>query len=148
MNDKEEVSETKQNLAFKNVHVLVAEDNKINQKLIINVLHRLGIEVTIANNGKEALEQRMKHEYDMIFMDIEMPVMGGMEATGQIISYERKNHKSHIPIVALTANALSGDREKYMSAGMDSYLSKPIDLGALNHLFETYFEDRIIQGKA
>ncbi len=148
MNDKEEVSETKQNLAFKNVHVLVAEDNKINQKLIINVLHRLGIEVTIANNGKEALEQRMKHEYDMIFMDIEMPVMGGMEATGQIISYERKNHKSHIPIVALTANALSGDREKYMSAGMDSYLSKPIDLGALNHLFETYFKDRIIQGKA
>lgn len=144
MNDKEEVSETKQNLAFKNVHVLVAEDNKINQKLILNVLSRLGIEVTIANNGKEALEYRMKNEYDMIFMDIEMPVMGGMEATGQIISYERKNHKSHIPIVALTANALSGDREKYMSAGMDSYLSKPIDLGALNHLFETYFEDRII----
>jgi len=147
MSNKEEVSETKQNLNFKNVHVLVAEDNKINQKLILNVLSRLGIEVTIANNGKEALEQRMKREYDMIFMDIEMPVMGGMEATGQIISYERKNNKSHIPIVALTANALSGDREKYMSAGMDSYLSKPIDLGALNHLFETYFEDRIIQGK-
>jgi len=148
MSEKEEVSETKQNLAFKNVHVLVAEDNKINQKLILNVLSRLGIEVTIANNGKEALEQRMKHEYDMIFMDIEMPVMGGMEATGQIISYERKNKKPHIPIVALTANALSGDREKYISAGMDSYLSKPIDLQALNHLFETYFEDRIIQGAA
>jgi CheY-like chemotaxis protein len=70
--------------------------------------------------------------------------MGGMEATGQIISYERKNHKPHIPIVALTANALAGDREKYMSAGMDSYLSKPINLEALNHLFQTYFEDRII----
>ena len=148
LNDKEEVSETKENLTFANVHVLVAEDNKINQKLILNVLNRLGIEVTIANNGKEALEQRMNNEYDMIFMDIEMPVMGGMEATGQIISYERKNHKAHIPIVALTANALSGDREKYMSAGMDNYLSKPIDLGALNHLFETYFEDRIIEGNA
>ncbi len=148
LNEKEDSSETKENLTFKNVHVLVAEDNKINQKLILNVLGRLGIEVTIANNGQEALEQRMKHEYDMIFMDIEMPVMGGMEATGQIISYERKNHKSHIPIVALTANALAGDREKYMSAGMDSYLSKPIDLGALNHLFETYFEDRIIQQDA
>ena len=146
LNDKEDISETKQNITFENVHVLVAEDNKINQKLILNVLNRLGIEVSIANNGEEALEQRMKNEYDMIFMDIEMPVMGGMEATGQIISYERKNHKTHIPIVALTANALSGDREKYMSAGMDSYLSKPIDLEALNHLFETYFEDRIVQG--
>ncbi len=148
LSEKEDISEKKQNIIFQNVHVLVAEDNKINQKLILNVLNRLGIEVTIANNGKEALEYRMKNEYDMIFMDIEMPVMGGMEATGQIISYERKNHKSHIPIVALTANALAGDREKYMSAGMDSYLSKPIDLGALNHLFETYFEDRIIQDNA
>ncbi|GIT97234.1 ATP-binding protein [Sulfurovum sp. TSL1] len=148
LNDKEDSSEKKENLAFKNVHVLVAEDNKINQKLILNVLGRLGIEVTIANNGQEALEQRMKNEYDLIFMDIEMPVMGGMEATGQIISYERKNHKAHIPIVALTANALAGDREKYMSAGMDSYLSKPIDLEALNHLFQTYFEERIIRGAA
>jgi CheY-like chemotaxis protein len=74
-----------------------------------------------------------------------MPLMGGMEATGQIINYERKNQKSHIPIVALTANALSGDREKYISAGMDGYLSKPIDLQALNQLFETYFEDRIVK---
>ncbi len=144
LSDKEDISGTKENLTFKNVHVLVAEDNKINQKLILNVLSRLGIKVTIANNGQEALEQRMKHAYDMIFMDIEMPVMGGMEATGQIISYERKNNKPHIPIVALTANALAGDREKYMSAGMDSYLSKPIDLEALNHLFQTYFEDRIV----
>lgn len=144
MSEKEDVSEKKQNLAFKNVHILVAEDNKINQKLILNVLSRLGIEVTIANNGKEALDLRMKREYDMIFMDIEMPLMGGMEATGQIINYERKNQKSHIPIVALTANALSGDREKYISAGMDGYLSKPIDLQALNQLFETYFEDRIV----
>ena len=145
LNDKEDTSDTKQNITFKNVHVLVAEDNKINQKLILNVLNRFGIEVTIANNGQEALDHRMKNEYDMILMDIEMPVMGGMEATGQIISYERNNHQTHIPIIALTANALAGDREKYMSAGMDSYLSKPIDLDALNHLFETYFEDRIIQ---
>jgi signal transduction histidine kinase/CheY-like chemotaxis protein len=138
LNDKEDISETKKKITFENIHVLVAEDNLINQKLILNVLNRFGIEVSIANNGKEALEHRMRNEYDMIFMDIEMPVMGGMEATGQIISYER--------IVALTANALSGDREKYMSAGMDSYLSKPIDLEALNHLFQTYFEDRITQG--
>jgi CheY-like chemotaxis protein len=78
-------------------------------------------------------------------MDIQMPVMGGMEATGKIISYERHNHKEHIPIVALTANALSGDREKYIGAGMDNYLSKPIELDALNKLLQEYFHDKIIQ---
>ena len=81
----------------------------------------------------------------MIFMDIEMPVMGGMEATGKILSYERSNGKDHIPIVALTANALSGDKEKYMSAGMDNYLSKPIELESLKLLLQAYFEDRMIE---
>ena len=145
LNDKEESSEQEHKIIFENVHVLVAEDNIINQKLILNVLNRLGVEVSIANNGSEALEYRMNNEYDMIFMDIEMPVMGGMEATGQILHYERKKHKKHIPIVALTANALSGDREKYMGAGMDAYLSKPIHLEELNTLLKAYFEDRIIE---
>ena len=145
LNDKEELSESKHKITFTNVHVLVAEDNMINQKLIVNVLNRLGVEVSIANNGAEALESRMKNEYDMIFMDIEMPVMGGMEATGQILNYERKKHEKHIPIVALTANALSGDREKYMGAGMDAYLSKPIHLEELNVLLQAYFEDRIVE---
>ena len=145
LNDKEELSESKHKITFNNVHVLVAEDNIINQKLIVNVLNRLGVEVSIANNGREALESRMKNEYDMIFMDIEMPVMGGMEATGQILNYERKNREKHIPIVALTANALSGDREKYMGAGMDAYLSKPIHLEELNVLLQDYFEERIVE---
>jgi CheY-like chemotaxis protein len=101
--------------------------------------------VDIVNNGQEALEHRMKHEYDMIFMDIEMPVMGGMEATGKIIGFERSNGKDHIPVVALTANALSGDKEKYISAGMDNYLSKPIELESLKQLLQTYFENRIIE---
>ncbi len=145
LNDKEDISEKEHKITFENVHVLVAEDNLINQKLILNVLNRLGVEVSIASNGREALESCMKNEYDMIFMDIEMPVMGGMEATGQILNYERKNHKKHIPIVALTANALSGDREKYMGAGMDFYLSKPIHLEELNVLLKEYFEDRIVE---
>lgn len=145
LNDKEELSESKHKITFHNVHVLVAEDNIINQKLIVNVLNRLGVEVSIANNGREALEFRMRNEYDMIFMDIEMPVMGGMEATGQILNYERKKHEKHIPIVALTANALSGDREKYMGAGMDAYLSKPIHLEELNVLLKAYFEERIVE---
>ncbi len=145
LSDKEEVTASKKNITFENVHVLVAEDNLINQKLILNVLNRLGIEVSMANNGLEALEKRMENEYDMIFMDVEMPVMGGMEATGKILGYERKNAKKHIPIVALTANAVSGDREKYIGAGMDAYLSKPIELAALNGLLIDHFEERLVE---
>ncbi len=148
LNDKEELSETEKKITFENVHVLVAEDNLINQKLILHVLNGLGIEVSIVNNGQEALEHCMANEYDMIFMDIQMPVMGGMEATANILSYERSNGKTHTPIVALTANALAGDREMYMAAGMDSYLSKPIQLESLNLLLQEYFTDRIVKEEA
>ncbi len=147
LSDQEDISEAQQKITFENVHVLVAEDNLINQKLILNVLNRLGVEVSMANNGKEALELRMENEYDMIFMDIQMPVMGGMEATGNILSYERGHNKIHTPIVALTANAVAGDREKYIGAGMDGYLSKPIELEQLNILLQEYFEDRIVEAK-
>lgn len=143
LSDKEETYEGHTNVHYPGVHVLVAEDNLINQKLILNVLNKIDIEVTIANNGKEALDLRMQGEFDMIFMDIEMPVMGGMEATGKIINYEKHSGKEHIPIVSLTANALSGDREKYIGAGMDSYLSKPIQLETLHKILWLYFEDRI-----
>jgi len=132
-------ADTSKNIVFENVHVLVAEDNSINQKLIKNVLNGFGVEVTLAGNGEEALNLRMQNEFDMIFMDIQMPVLGGIEATQKILEYEEKSRKHHIPIVALTANALSGDREKYINAGMDNYLSKPIDLERLNILLQEYF---------
>ena len=142
-NDETSVMEHK--MLFENIHVLVAEDNVINQKLIMNVLSRLGIEVSIAQNGKEAFEMRKEVDFDMIFMDIEMPIIGGMEATGNILRYERNEKKKHVPIVALTANSLTGDREKYMGAGMDSYLSKPIELDALKMILQEYFEDNIVE---
>lgn len=145
LSDKEEISDAKRNIIFKNLHILVAEDNAINQKLITNVLNRLGIEVSIVNNGEEALESRKDNSYDMIFMDIEMPIMGGMESTANILNYERSNHQKHIPIIALTANALAGDREKYMGAGMDGYLAKPIELATLRELLVEYFEDKIVE---
>ncbi len=146
----EETKEVKEvlvtnSIIFGNLNVLVAEDNAINQKLIKSVLNGFGIEVTLANNGEEALNHRINHEYDMIFMDIQMPVMGGIEATEKILEYEEKHRKHHIPIVALTANALQGDREKYLNAGLDNYLSKPIELDKLRTLLLEYFSDRILK---
>jgi len=141
---KEYVAKTSEKVMYKDIHVLVAEDNKINQKLITNVLNRVGIEVSVANNGKEAYEMRMENNYDIIFMDIQMPIMGGIESTVNILSYENKSGEKHIPIVALTANNVVGDRDKYMSVGMDGYLSKPLELAKLNELLKDYFEDRIV----
>jgi len=130
---------------FKGIHALVAEDNVINQKLITKVLKGFGLEITVANNGKEAFDLRKQNEYDVIFMDIQMPVMGGIEATKEIIRFETLNRKKHIPIIALTANALHGDREKYLEAGMDNYASKPIDLAHINTLLEEYFPTHVVR---
>jgi signal transduction histidine kinase/CheY-like chemotaxis protein len=130
---------------FENIHALVAEDNVINQKLIQNVLEGLGLDVTLANNGEEALELRRQNEYDIVFMDIQMPVMGGIEATQKILEFEEKNRRHHVPIIALTANALHGDREKYIEAGMDNYASKPIDLDDIRRLIGEYFPYNILE---
>jgi len=138
----------REKLYFNGVHVLVAEDNSINQKLILNILNKMGIEVTIVENGQEAVEYRMENEYDLIFMDIQMPVMGGVEATAKILSYERMYHKKHIPIIALTANALSSDKAQYLSAGMSGYLSKPIDLDELQDILVEYCEDKMGNSQA
>lgn len=131
------------NIVFENIHALVAEDNPVNQKLISVILEKLGIKVTITSNGEEAVKMRRENEYDVIFMDIQMPVMNGMEATKSILNYERLEHLKHIPIIALTANALAGDREKYIEAGMDNYMSKPLELNRLVDLISEYFPKRI-----
>jgi CheY-like chemotaxis protein len=105
----------------------VAEDNRINQKLIVALLERMGAKATLAANGLEAVELRKRGEYDLVLMDIQMPVMGGVEATQEILRYEKENGLPHVPIIAITANALHGDRERFLKAGLDEYLSKPID---------------------
>jgi len=126
---------------FENTRALVAEDNIINQKLISRVLNGFGLEITVANNGKEALELYKQNEYDIVFMDIQMPVMGGIESTQEIIAYEKSIEKKHTPIIALTANALHGDREKYLEIGMDNYASKPINLDRLNEILALYLQN-------
>ncbi len=127
---------------FKNIQfhgkILVAEDNFINQKLVKQVLLRYGVSVELANNGLEAFEKRKSEEYDLIFMDIQMPVMDGVEATHEIINYEVEEKLAHIPIVALTANALNGDRERFISEGLDEYIPKPIETNELLYILKKF----------
>ncbi|MHA4844741.1 ATP-binding protein [Flavitalea antarctica] len=106
--------------------ILVAEDVELNQYLARHIMESWGFEVEIAVNGKEALQKVQENEYDLVLMDIQMPEMDGMQATQKIRALESKKI-SRIPIVALTANALKGDSEKYMAVGMNDYLSKPFD---------------------
>ncbi len=105
--------------------VLIAEDNIINQKLAKRFTHKLGYESDLAVNGAEAVDAYKREKYDLILMDIQMPDMDGYEATRAIRRLEDTGDK-HIPIIALTANAMEGDRERCLQAGMDDYLSKPI----------------------
>jgi len=122
--------------------ILVAEDNFINQKLIKQVLLRYGVKVELANNGLEAFEKRKSEQYDLIFMDIQMPVMDGVEATHEIINYEIEEELIHIPIVALTANALNGDREKFISEGLDEYIPKPIESNELLFILRKFLKPK------
>ena len=104
--------------------ILVAEDNSVNQKLIRLILEREGFEIVIAANGREVIERHYAEEFALILMDIQMPIMGGEEATRIIRGGEVRNS---IPILALTAHALVGEREKFLALGMNSYITKPID---------------------
>jgi len=133
------VNDSRLTQAFQGIEALVVEDNVINQKLIYNILTNFNISVTIANNGLEALNLRKENRYDIIFMDIQMPIMSGIEATQKIIEYEQQMDEKHIPIVALTANTIQGDKEKYLASGMDRYIQKPIDIEALMTILEEYF---------
>ena len=110
----------------KRLHILLAEDNSVNQRLAASLLERRGHRVTIAGNGKEALAALERYRFDMILMDVQMPEMGGFEATAAIREKERETG-AHMPIVAMTAHAMKGDRERCLEAGMDEYIAKPLE---------------------
>ena len=124
--------------------ILVAEDNIINQKLIKRTLAELGLDVTLASNGLEAFEKRKNGEFDLIFMDIQMPVLDGVEATQEILDYEEDFDATHVPIIALTANALKGDRERFMEAGMDEYTTKPLIRAEIISLLNQFISHKIV----
>ena len=109
------------------VRVLLAEDNPVNQMVAVKMLERLGCRVDVAADGAEAVRMSERFPYDMIFMDVQMPIFDGLEATRRI----RARDGAAVRIVAMTANAMAGDREKCLEAGMDDYVSKPITVQAL-----------------
>jgi len=111
--------------AWQSLRVLLAEDNPVNQRLATHILQKLGHEVTHAVTGREVLDLLGMETFDLILMDIQMPELGGLEAT-RLIREREAREGGHIPIVAMTAHAMTGDRERFLAAGMDEYISKPI----------------------
>ncbi|HUW50299.1 MAG TPA: response regulator [Sulfuricella sp.] len=112
------------------LHILLVEDNQVNQELMIALLKRRRHRVVVAQNGKEALDILERHEFDAILMDIQMPVMDGLEATRQIREKEKQSG-GHVPIIAITANTLPQDQELCVQAGMDDYVAKPVEINKL-----------------
>ena len=105
---------------------MLAEDNKTNQKFAIRALEKAGHSVTIANNGLEAVKLSGRQSFDLILMDVQMPEMDGFEATSTILNRVKNTDTPHVPIVAMTANAMKGDKERCLQVGMEGYVSKPI----------------------
>jgi signal transduction histidine kinase/CheY-like chemotaxis protein len=123
------------------LRVLVAEDNLVNQRLVIRLLEKRGHFVEVVPNGREALSALEKKPFDLVLMDLQMPEMDGLEATAAIRERE-KTSGSHQPIVALTAHAMKGDEERCLAAGMDGYLTKPIRPQDFDRILETYLARR------
>jgi CheY-like chemotaxis protein len=130
---------TKITSKFTGRKILVAEDYPVNQEVTQYMLELMDFSVDLAENGIEALKKFDKNSYDAILMDIQMPVMDGFETALEI--RKREAGHSHIPIIALTANALTGDKEKCLAAGMDDYISKPIEAIQLETILKKYISN-------
>ena len=134
-NEKSALAVEKNNT--KGLHILLAEDNVVNQKVATRLLQKQGHKVVVATNGKQALAALEGDSFDLILMDVQMPEMGGLEAT-EIIRAIEKNTSRRLPIVAMTAHAMKGDRERCLAAGMDGYIAKPVDAKELQKAIETF----------
>jgi two-component system sensor histidine kinase/response regulator len=116
--------------------VLLAEDNVVNQRLARRLIEKLGCRVELANDGNEAVAAVLRATYDLILMDCQMPVLDGSEATRQIRLHDAVGHRT--PIIALTASAMDGDRERCLKAGMDDYLTKPLKFSELSAIIQRW----------
>jgi CheY-like chemotaxis protein len=117
--------------------ILVAEDNPVNQTVALQMLRRLGCQAVAVRTGREAVMAVMQERYDAVFMDVQMPDMDGLEATAAIRRWEAE-HGGHVPIIAMTAHAMEGDRERCLAAGMDGYVAKPIKTDDLRRALAPY----------
>jgi CheY-like chemotaxis protein len=120
------------------LRVLLVEDNAVNQLLAVRLLEKRGHNVTVAGNGKEALVALEKDSFDLVLMDVQMPEMDGFEATAVIREKEKRSGRNHLPVIAMTAHAMLGDRERCLEAGMDDYITKPIRSQELAELLARY----------
>ncbi len=127
---KAETTATSMPSELHHLRILLAEDNTVNQRIAVRILEKLGWKVTAVGNGQEVLNILNNQTFDVILMDDNMPLLSGIETT-QVIRREEKQTGHHVPIIAMTANAMAGDREKYIASGMDGYVSKPIDRSVL-----------------
>ena len=118
-------------IAVRPLRVLVAEDNAVNQRLAVSLLERRGHSATVATDGRQAVEATARERFDLVLMDVQMPVMGGLEATAAIRARERAMGSERLPIIAMTAHTMAGDRERCLEAGMDGYVAKPIQSARL-----------------
>jgi signal transduction histidine kinase len=137
-NESEEKNRVKTNYSFNGEKILLVEDNKPNQELMKIVLKKLNLQYDVANDGLEAIQLVKSNHYDAILMDENMPNMNGIDATKVILEYERTHLQKHTPIIALTANALKGDKEKFLLAGMDEYLTKPVSKRVLGQKLKQF----------
>ncbi len=126
-----------QERSVESMSILLAEDGKVNQLVAVRLLERRGHRVTVVENGKEAVDQNLKQQFDVILMDIQMPVMSGYEACREIRALEKKT-QTRVAIVAMTAHAMPGDREECLEVGMDDYISKPIESEEFYEIIERY----------
>ena len=124
-----------------NTRILVAEDDYINQTVFNAMLETLGYSATIVVNGKEAVNAIEREPFDLVFMDISMPEMDGYEATSFIRKLEVERNNKRVPVIALTAHALAGEKEKCLAAGIDDYLSKPASLDGLAMMLKRWLKE-------
>lgn len=133
--------EKKQPVPDKSLKILLAEDNLINQKVVTAILKKFGIQPDVASNGQEALDMLSQKDYQLVFMDIQMPIMDGLEATEKIRNPETSVRNHQVPIIAMTAHAVSGYREQCIKAGMDDYVTKPITPQQLREILKKWLPE-------
>jgi CheY-like chemotaxis protein len=122
------------------LRILLAEDNLVNQRVAMSMLGKMGHRITLATNGLEAVEQWRQGDFDLIFMDVQMPEMTGMQAAMQIRREEAAS--AHIPIVAMTASAMSEERDRCLAAGMDGFISKPVSYRVIEDTITAAFSNK------